>query len=86
MNPVIAKKIADAERPVTVDTEGACQIVEQIEGVKPAGETLRRWPLKYKLIGRTRHYEVDHVIEHARARYRNAPVRMAAAARSRQPT
>jgi hypothetical protein len=86
MNPDIAKKIAAAERPVTVDTEGACQIVEEIEGQRPSQETLRRWPIKYKLVGRMRRYEVDHVIEHARARYQNAPVRIASAARSRQPT
>jgi hypothetical protein len=32
-----------------------------------------------------RRYEADDVIEHARARYQNAPVRVAIAARSRQP-
>jgi hypothetical protein len=85
MNPAIAKKIAAAERPVTVDTEGACQIVEEIEGHRPAEQTLRRWPIKYKLVGRMRRYEADDVIEYARARYQNAPVRVAIAARSRQP-
>jgi hypothetical protein len=85
MHPVIAKKIAAAEQPVTVDTQGACQIVEEIEGRKPAPETLRRWPIPYKLIGRTRIYEADNVIQHARNRYKNAPVRVASAARVRQP-
>jgi hypothetical protein len=85
MHPIVAQKIAAAEQPATVDTRGVCDIVEAVEGRRPAEETVRRWPLKYKLIGRTRIYEADHVIEFARARCRNAPLRVAAAARSRQP-
>jgi hypothetical protein len=81
MNPVIAQKIADAARPLTVDTEGACEIVEKIEGRKPSGETVRRWPIPYKLIGRTRVYEVDHVIGFSCARFDKAPIRRAAAQR-----
>jgi hypothetical protein len=79
MNPAIAEKIAAAKPPVRVDTEGACRIVEEIEGRRPAKETLRRWRIPYRLIGRTRIYEVDDVIEHARSRYQTAPVRLAAA-------
>jgi hypothetical protein len=78
MTPAVTKKLAAVEQPPTVDTEGACDIVEELEGQRPAQETVRRWPLRYKLIGRVRRYEVDDVIAHVRQRYERAPVRIAA--------
>jgi hypothetical protein len=86
MNPAIAKKLAAVERSPTVDTLGLCEIVEELEGYKPSQETVRRWPIKYKLVGRIRRYEVDHVIAFVRHRYEQAPVRVAAAAVSRRRT
>ena len=83
MTPAVAKKLAAVKQPPTVDTEGACDIVEELEGQRPAQETVRRWPLRYKLIGRVRRYEVDDVIAHVRQRYERAPVRVAT--RSRRP-
>ena len=35
MTPAITKLLADVERPPTVDTEGACDIVEELEGQRP---------------------------------------------------
>jgi hypothetical protein len=72
MTPAVAKKLAAVKQPPTVDTEGACDIVEELEGQRPAEETVRRWPLRYKLIGRVRRYEVDDVIAHVRQRYEQA--------------
>lgn len=67
--------------PATVDTESACKIVGEIEGREPSPETFRRWPIQYRLRGRIRIYEVDDIIDHARERFEQAPVRVAAAAR-----
>jgi hypothetical protein len=69
--------------PATVDTEAACKIVGEIEGREPSPETLRRWPIRYRLLGRIRVYEVDDVIAHARERFEQAPVRVAAVSRRR---
>jgi hypothetical protein len=82
MTPSIVKRLAAIERPPTVDTEGACEIIEELEGQRPSTETVRRWPIPYRVVGRVRRYEVDHVIAHARERYKRAPVRIAG--RSRQ--
>jgi hypothetical protein len=79
-SPQWRDKIA-AVVPATVDTAGACKIVGEIEGREPSKETLRRWPIRYRLPGRIRVYEVDDVIAYARKRFEQAPVRVAAAAR-----
>ena len=76
-SPQWRDKIA-AVVPATVDTAGACKIVGEIEGREPSKETLRRWPIRYRLPGRIRVYEVDDVIAHARKRFEQAPVRVAA--------
>jgi hypothetical protein len=83
MNTKIAQLMADVEWPATVDTAGVCEIVEGLEGQKPAEETVRRWPLRYKIIGRKRIYEVADIIAHRRQRYEQAPVRRAAVPRRR---
>ena len=75
-------KIAAAV-PATVDTREACRIVGEIEGREPSPETLRRWQIPYRLRGRTRTYEVDAVIAHARQRFEQAPVRVAAGSQRR---
>jgi hypothetical protein len=75
-SPQWRDKIAAVVRD-TVDTAGACKIVGEIEGREPSKETLRRWPIRYRLPGRIRVYEVDDVIAHARERFEKAPVRIA---------
>ena len=83
MTPTVLKTLGAVRLPATVDTEGACEIIEELEGQRPAQETLRRWPIRYRLRGRIRTYEVDDVIAHARTRFEQAPVRVAAAASKR---
>ena len=78
MTPAIIKRLAAVELPPTVDTAGLCAIIEELEGYKPAEETVRRWPIPYRLIGRVRRYEVDRAIAYLRARFDLAPVRVAA--------
>ena len=76
-------KIAAAAVPATVDTAGACKIVGEIEGREPSPNTLRRWPIPYRLPGRIRIYEIDAVIDHARQRFKQAPMRVAAGSQRR---
>ena len=83
MTPAVVKRLADVERPPTVDTRGVCEIVEELVGQRLSPETVRRWPIRYRVVGRVRRYEVDDVIAHVRQRYEHAPVRVAAS--SRQP-
>src|SRR5215475_8487363 len=72
-------KIAAADLPLTTDTNGVCDIIEEIEGKTPSKNTVRRWDdLEYRLRGRERTYQVDHVIAKARKRFEKAPVRRAA--------
>jgi hypothetical protein len=80
VNTKIAQLLADVQWPARVDTAGVVEIVEELEGQKVAEETVRRWPLCYKIIGRKRIYEVADVIAHRRQRFDQAPVRVAAVA------
>jgi hypothetical protein len=75
--------IAAAGLPPTTDTKGACDIIEAIEGKRPSEETVRRWDIPYRLRGRERAYQVDHVIAKARERFEQAPTRVAAVPRRR---
>jgi hypothetical protein len=83
------RAVADAKLPQTVDTEGGCLIVGQLEGRVPSPETFRRWPIKYRLVGKIRLYEVEHVLEFVRKRFKETPLRLPAAQsrliRSREP-
>jgi hypothetical protein len=83
MTPTVIKTLAAVERPSTVDTDGVCEIVEELEGKKPSPETVRRWPIEYRLVGGVRIYEVPRVIAHVRQRYEQAPVRVAARSQRR---
>jgi hypothetical protein len=81
-NPQWRDKVAAAV-PATVDTRGACKIVGEIEGREPFENTLRRWPIPYRLPGRVRIYTVDDVKAHAHERFERAPVRVAARSQRR---
>ena len=83
-NPQWRDKIAAAALPLTVDTKGACEVIEALGYDRPSEDTVRRWDdLEYRLLARKRIYEVDHVIAKARKRFEDAPVRRAAVSRSR---
>jgi hypothetical protein len=83
MTPTVTRALATVELPPTVDTEGACEIIEELEGQRPSEETVRRWPIPYRLRGRTRTYTVDDVVAFAKQRFEQAPIRRAS--RARQP-
>ena len=85
MTPAISKTLAAVDLPATVDTEGACEIIEELEGRGHLGRQSGdgRSATRPPYSGRTRIYEVDDVIAHARKRYEQAPVRVAT--RSRRP-
>lgn len=83
ISPQWRDKVAAAEYPPVVDSDGVCEIIEKFEGQRPSPNTIRRWPLQYKLLGRKRMYEVEAVIAYVRQRYAEAPVRVAAVSRRR---
>ena len=83
ISPPWRDTVADVDYPPVVDSDGACEIIERFEGQRPSPNTIRRWPLQYKLLGRKRMYEVEAVIAYVRQRYDEAPVRRAAVSRRR---
>jgi hypothetical protein len=50
----------------TVDTEGATLIHGGVAGGVVSVHTYRRWPVSYKIIGRSRRYKIDDVVAHAK--------------------
>jgi hypothetical protein len=84
MTPAAAKRLAAVERPATVDSDGLIEIVAELEGWEPSVETVRRWEIPYRLVGRKRHYDVDRAIAYVRQRYEQAPVRVATPSGSRK--
>lgn len=75
--------VASSKFPKLVDTEGAGLILSQMFGFLPSPETIRRWPIPYRLVGKTRRYCVDDVLAFAHKRLEESPMRRAAAPRSR---
>jgi hypothetical protein len=71
------KEIVDsAALPSSLDREGAALALETLLGRPVSPETLRRWPIPYKLVAGCARYEVSDLIAHAKLQYENAPRRM----------
>jgi hypothetical protein len=64
-----------ANLPPMADLEGGLLIYNQVACDSVSIHTFRRYPIPYKLIGRSRRYVVDNIIAFARARLEEAPVR-----------
>jgi hypothetical protein len=60
-------KMADFEAARLIYNHVACDCVKS--------HTFRRFPIPYRLVGRTRRYEVDHVVAFAKRRIGEAPIR-----------
>jgi hypothetical protein len=71
--------VSKANVPQTVDTETAIEIHLRITGEELSDETYRRFPVRYRLIGRERRYTVDDVVAYAKQRFEQAPVRRSGA-------
>jgi hypothetical protein len=76
--------VSKANVPQTVDTETAIEIHLRITGEELSGETYRRFPVPYRLIGRERRYTVDDVVAYSKQRFDQAPVRRGGASITRR--
>ena len=76
--------VSKANVPQTVDTETAIEIHLRITGEELSDETYRRFPVPYRLIGRERRYTVDDVVNYAKQRFEQAPVRRSGASVTRR--
>jgi hypothetical protein len=69
------KLVKDAGLPQMADLEGALEIYNEAACDSVSVHTFKRYPISYKLIGRSRRYFVDDIIAFARKRFEQAPVR-----------
>lgn len=74
--PWLKEIIGAAGLPDRVDREGAAMVLGRLIGRPVSPETIRRWPIPYKVIAGCASYEVRDLIAHARAQYENAPRRI----------
>ena len=74
--PWLEEILGAADLPTSVDREGAALALANLLGRPISPETLRRWPIPYKVVAGCARYEVSDLIAHAKAEYANAPRRM----------
>jgi hypothetical protein len=60
------------------DLEGGLLIYNSVACDSVSVHTFKRYPIPYKIIGRSRRYVVDDIIAFARKRLEEAPVRLPA--------
>jgi len=71
------REIVDiAALPSSLDREGAALALAALLGRPISPETLRRWPVPYRVIAGCARYQVSDLIAHAKFQYENAPRRM----------
>jgi hypothetical protein len=64
-----------ADFPQTVDREGAALVLGQLLGFTPSKHTIRSWDIPYRVVGKQSRYLVSDLIEYARNRLKQSPVR-----------
>jgi hypothetical protein len=69
------KIVEQANFAPTVDREGAALVLSQLLGFTPSKHTVRSWPIPYRVVGKYARYQVSDLIEYARRRFAEAPVR-----------
>jgi hypothetical protein len=72
--------------PEAVDRESAALVMARLLRRPVAAETIRRWPVPYKLVAGTALYDPADLIAHARRAYAEAPPRRGSGGRSRTTT
>jgi hypothetical protein len=72
--PWIDEAVAGANLPKTADREGAALIMSRLLRRPVAPETLRRWPVPYRIVAGVAQYEIDDLTS-ARKIYEEAPLR-----------
>jgi hypothetical protein len=74
--PWLKEIVAAAGLPCSLDREGAAIAESQLLGRPVSPETLRRWPIPYKVVAGCARYEVSDLIAYAKAQIEDAPRRM----------
>ena len=74
--PWLKEILGAAALPSSVDREGAALAFGKLLGRPVSPETLRRWPIHYKVVAGCARYEVSELIGYAKAQYENAPRRI----------
>jgi hypothetical protein len=74
--PWLEEIIENATLAKTVDREGAAIALGKLLGRPVSPETVRRWPIPYKVVAACARYELSDVIAYAQLQYENAPRRM----------
>lgn len=74
--PWLKEILGAAALPNSVDREGGALVLGNLLGRPLSPETLRRWPIPYKVVAGCARYEVSDLIAHAKAQYENAPRRI----------
>jgi hypothetical protein len=62
--------------PNSLDREGGAIALGKLLGRPVSPETVRRWPIPYKVVAGCARYAVSDLIAYAKAQYENAPRRM----------
>ena len=74
--PWLKQIIGAAGLPDSLDREGSALVLGKLLGRPVSSETLRRWPIPYKVVAGCARYEVSDLVAHAKSQYANAPRRM----------
>jgi hypothetical protein len=67
-----------ADLPETADRESSALVLTRLLRRPVAAETLRRWPVPYRIVAGAAQYEIDDLISFARKAYNEAPLRWGA--------
>jgi hypothetical protein len=76
--PWLKEIVEAAGLPHSLDREGAAIVEGKLLGRPVSPETLRRWPIPYKVVAGYARYAVSDLIAYAKAQYENAPRRLGA--------
>ena len=74
--PWLEEIVERASLAKSIDRDGAAIALAKLLGRPVSPETVRRWPIPYKVVAGCARYEVSDLIAYARLQYVNAPRRM----------
>jgi hypothetical protein len=74
--PWLKEIVGAAGLPRSIDREGGAIVLGKLLGRPISPETLRRWPIPYKVVAGCARYEVSDLVAYAKSQYANAPRRM----------
>jgi hypothetical protein len=74
--PWLEEIVERAALAKSVDREGAAIALRKLLGRSVSPETVRRWPIPYRVVAGCARYEVSDLIAYARLQYGSSPRRM----------